>query len=205
MDDEKTNIPTTNKKLFTLPAGFDPNVRVNIAKPVSDTKAATVRTARVSLEGKIGSRVDARDYRGNGHWIADIDMGVSKAVGFVYVIRNLEKRRFYIGKKLYRSTGKVTKGQTSNWAWYTSSCNALVADALQQQKAGFEYIFIEEYVSKGALSWAETWSICHYRIPENPDMFYNTMINKISWRVKEHITSKHVERLARAIKGDPFD
>lgn len=165
---------------------------------------AAKKVQRISLEGKVGSRVDPLKYRGNGHWKADISMGTSKAIGFIYVIRNLEIGRFYIGKKFYRSEGKLTKGQTSNWAWYTSSCKDLVHDTKMQEKQGFDFIFIEEYVSRGALSWAETWSLCTYKIPERTDVFYNSLINKVSWKVREGVTPKHVDRIARALRGESF-
>jgi hypothetical protein len=199
-ENEETKVPTQK---FTLPSGFDPLVRVVVpsSKPASLGKQKTVR---VSLEGKVGSIVDARNYRGNGHWASDIEMGRSKAIGFIYVIRNLKKGRFYIGKKFYRSEGKLTKGQTSNWAWYISSCKSLAEDVKEQQKVGFDFIFIEEYYSRGALSWAETWSLCNAKITENTMSYYNTLINKVSWKVREKITTKHEERLRKALNGDDF-
>lgn len=185
------------KPKFALPAALVGNLFV--------PEKAAKKIQRVSLEGKVGSRVDALNYRGNGHWKSDISMGTSKAIGFIYVIRNLELGRFYIGKKFYRSEGKLTKGQTSNWAWYTSSCKDLVLDTKRQEKLGFDFIFIEEYVSRGALSWAETWSLCTYKIPENTAIFYNSLINKVSWKVREGVTPKHCDRLARALRGEEFD
>lgn len=205
MSNDETDILNQNSKLFSLPPSFDPTVRVPVPLNLSYTGvvAPAVRK-RTSLEGKVGSIVDARNYRGNGHWVADIEMGKSNAVGFIYVIRNLEKNRYYIGKKFYKSTGKLTRGKVSNWPWYISSCTALSDDAKSQQKLGFDFIFIEEYISKGALSWAETWSICHAKTPENTEIFYNILINKVSWKVKEKITDKHIQRLEKALKGEPM-
>lgn len=156
---------------------------------------------QVSLEGKEQSRVDRRNYRGNGHWTFDKQMGEGKAVGFIYVIRNIISDKCYLGKKLYRGTGKVNKGAESNWPWYISSAKGLSEDIKESGKEGFEFICIEEYFTKGELSWAETWSLCHVEVPTNKDIWYNTLINKVSWSLKNGITSKHKERLQMVIDG----
>jgi len=150
---------------------------------------------RVSLEGVVGSRVDRRDYRGNGHWDFPTDMGVSNAIGFIYVIRNNITGRAYIGKKFYKGTGKLNKGQSTNWAWYISSSKELSEDVKTLGKENFSFFCIEEYATKGSLSWAETWSICHVRAPEFQDKWYNLLINKVSWKVKAGITQRHLTRL----------
>jgi hypothetical protein len=173
-------------------------------RSAADILAAEKPKARrksVSLEGVEGSLVDRRNYRGNGHWKFDEDMGKSKATGFIYVIRNLNSGRLYLGKKQYKGAGKLNKGQESNWPWYISSSKELSEDVKAAGKEGFEFICIEEYVSKGALSWAETFSLCYVKAPEKRDRWYNVLINKVSWNVREGITERHMERLNKVIEG----
>ena len=150
---------------------------------------------RVSLEGKVGSKVNRTDYSRNGHWDFEQRMGDSDKLGFIYLIRNKISGRCYIGKKFYRGTGKQNKGLETNWPWYISSSKELAADIKTLGKDYFEFICIEEYKTKGALSWAETWSIVYVEAPSNQTKWYNLLINKVSWVVKEPITNRHKERL----------
>lgn len=161
-------------------------------KLLSQDKEA-IPKIRKSLEGIVGGRVNAKDYKGNGHWEFPEQMG--NGIGFIYAIINLINGRCYIGKKLYKSTGKLTKGKETNWRWYISSSKELDADIREQYKQGFRFICLEEYKSKGALSWSETWSICYVKAPENIEKWYNTLINKVSWKVKEKISERHLNRL----------
>jgi hypothetical protein len=66
-------------------------------------------------------------------------------------------------------------------------------------KENFEFIAIEQYKSKGALSYAETWSLLHAQTPVYRDKWYNVLINKISWRVTEPPTQRHRERLKQVM------
>lgn len=158
-----------------------------------------VRT-RTSLEGKENSRVRREDYVGNGHWHFDERMGIGKQIGFIYIIRNSISGRCYIGKKFYRGTGKLNKGEPTNWPWYISSSKELSTDIKQLGKDSFEFICLEEYNSKGALSWAETFSICFVEAPSNQDKWYNCLINKVSWIVREPITQRHKDRLEALVR-----
>ncbi len=161
-----------------------------VAKPVIP-KAATV-----SLEGKIGSRVDARNYRGNGHWEwSDEPLGSGKYKGFIYVIKDCVNSKLYLGKKQFVGAGKINKGVQSNWQWYISSSKELAASVKMNGKENFEFIAIEQYTSAGALSYAETWSLLHVQSPVYRDKWYNVLINKISWSVKEPPTKRHRDRL----------
>jgi len=168
------------------------------------TSIQILKKRRVSLEGVEGSITDARNYRGvdapNGHWQWDgAPLGGSQYTGFIYVIRDTNINRLYLGKKQYRGTGKLNKGQESNWRWYISSSTELSNNVKATQKTGFEYYAIEEYKAKGALSFAETWSLCHVEAPCNQHMWYNKLINKVSWVVHEGITERHKQRLSDII------
>lgn len=163
--------------------------------PLKKADLKPARKPRVSLEGKVGSRVDRDNYRGNGHWLFDETMGKSEYVGFIYAIRNKETNRSYIGKKLYVGTGKINRGLESNWPWYISSSKELAADIKAFGKSAFEFICIEEYKTKGGLSWAETWSISQVEAPTNQEKWYNVAINGVDWKVKEEITERHKQRL----------
>jgi hypothetical protein len=127
-------------------------------------------------------------------------MGEGKKLGFIYIIRNNISGRCYIGKKFYKGTGKLNKGQETNWPWYISSSKELSQDIKTLGKESFEFICLEEYTSRGALSWAETWSICAVEAPSKRDMWYNCLINKVSWVVNEPITPLHKETLRTLIR-----
>jgi hypothetical protein len=168
-----------------------------------DVKPEIGKIKRVSLEGVTGGRVNRAAYKGNGHWQFPEDLSPKDHIGFIYVIRDMENGFFYIGKKQFKGTGKINKGQESNWPWYISSCTALAEGIKQKGKEYFEYIAIEQYKTKGTLSFAETWSLCTALIPMKSVNSYNTLINKISWRCSEELTERHKERLLLAISGCP--
>ena len=173
---------------FKLPEGF--------VLPVPLAKGTPPKAAVVSLEGIIGSRVDARNYRGNGHWLwADEPLGRVGYKGFIYVIKDTINQKLYRGKKQFVGAGKLNKGIQSNWQWYISSSKELAANVKMLGKEHFEFIAIEQYRSAGALSYAETWSLLHVQAPVYRDKWYNVLINKISWAVKEPPTQRHRDRL----------
>ena len=194
MVDEAPKVPPQR---FTLPSGFDPFVRVDIPKP-APVKKQIVRT---SLEGKVGSVVDARNYRGNGHWLWDDEpLGKKPYIGFIYVIHDVLRSKLYLGKKQYEGAGVLNKGKTSNWAWYISSSKELSESIKLNGKDNFRFIAIEQYKSKGALSYAETWSLLHVQTPVHRHKWYNMLINKISWTVKEPPTQRHRDRLHKVMQ-----
>jgi hypothetical protein len=118
-------------------------------------------------------------------------------VGFVYVIRDNWMKSFYLGKKLFHGHGKHNRGMESNWRRYVSSSNLLKDMFAERPKEEFDFICLEQYKMKGALSYAETWTLCFVEAPTTTD-WYNTRIEKVSWPVKERITKRHKERLERA-------
>jgi hypothetical protein len=191
MNENETNISKKNSIVFQLPPGFSPTVRVNLPTTVP------IKKIRVSLEGKEGSIVDARNYRGNGHWEWDQQdpLGSGKYTGFIYVIKDLINAKLYLGKKQFLGAGKLNKGVQSNWQWYISSSKELSESIKLNGKDSFRFIAIEQYKSKGALSYAETWSLLHAQTPVYRHKWYNVLINKISWKVTEPPTDRHRDRL----------
>jgi hypothetical protein len=138
----------------------------------------------------------------NGHWMFDEQMG--DGMGFIYVIRDDYMGRFYLGKKLFRGHGKLNKGKESNWKKYTSSSKLLGEMFKERPRSQFSFIGIEQYQTKGTLSYSETWSLCHVEAPTS-DLWYNRLIEKVAWNVKESITDRHKDRLRRAIAMETFD
>lgn len=137
----------------------------------------------------------------NGHWIFPEQMG--EGVGFIYVIRDHVLKRCYLGKKMYYGAGKLNKGKESNWRRYTSSSKVLAELLKARPREEFEFICIEQYKTKGTLSYSETWSLCKVEAPTSNE-WYNTLIEKVSWPVKEGITARHKERLERVLLWDEF-
>lgn len=137
----------------------------------------------------------------NGHWLFPEQMG--NGIGFIYVIRDLELRRCYLGKKLFVGTGKLNKGKESNWKKYTSSSKVLAELLKQRPKEEFEFICLEQYQTKGTLSYSETWSLCAVEAPTS-NVWYNTLIEKVSWNVKEPITQRHKDRLNKILNWEDF-
>jgi len=140
----------------------------------------------------------------NGHWRFCEQMGTKEYVGFIYVIRDNYLARFYLGKKLYRGMGVANKGKESSWRKYLSSSKALEVMFKERPMEEFDFICLEQYKTKGTLSYSETWSLCFVEAPTNKT-WYNTLIEKVSWPVKEPITVRHKERLEKVIKMEPFN
>ena len=133
----------------------------------------------------------------NGHWDFPEQMG--NGVGFIYVMFDTILNRAYLGKKLYRSNSVAKRGKESDWRSYVSSSNLLKEILKERPLSEFEFICIEQYQTKGTLSYAETWSLCYVEAPTSVS-WYNTLIEKVSWPVKESITFRHKQRLSEVMK-----
>lgn len=138
----------------------------------------------------------------NGHWSFPEQMG--NGIGFIYVIKDTVLDRLYLGKKLFVGTGKLNKGKESNWRKYSSSSKLLAELLKQRPKEEFEFVCIEQYKTKGTLSYSETWSLCLVEAPTST-RWYNTLIEKVSWPVKEAITDRHKDRLYKIINNIPLE
>lgn len=137
----------------------------------------------------------------NGHWIFDKPMCNDGQFGFIYLIHDTLNNRFYIGKKQYHGTGVENAGKESNWKWYRGSCTQLKNLIRINKSDAFKFYVLEEYYIRGTLGYAESWSLMHVEAPANKGLWYNTLINEVSWVVKETITKKHRERLSAIVQG----
>jgi hypothetical protein len=131
----------------------------------------------------------------NGHWQFEDQLDYNNAAGFVYVIKDKLNGMMYIGKKFFRGAGKYNKGQQSNWRSYTSSSKSLQARMDEVGQDQFEFIIVEQYYTKGGLSWAETWSQVVVEVPSNNHIWYNRFIDKVMWKVTEPVTVRHKYKL----------
>jgi len=149
----------------------------------------------------INSTYPLRKYD-NGHWLFPEQLG--DGTGFIYVIRDNILERFYLGKKTYRGAGKLNYGKESNWKRYTSSSNTIATLLKERPPEEFDFIVLEQYKARGALSYAETWTLCLVEAPTNVT-WYNTRIEKVSWPVKERITPRHKSRLQQVVTFHKFE
>lgn len=129
----------------------------------------------------------------NGHWDFPEQMGPGH-VGFIYVIYDAYLNRAYLGKKQYVGAGVSNKGVESNWKKYTSSSPVLNELIKIRPREEFEFVCIEQYQTKSTLSYSETWSLALVEAPTTRE-WYNVLIEKVSWAVKEPISQRHKERL----------
>jgi hypothetical protein len=194
VNDETDNSGTEERPKFSLPTDLIGHIHTPPA-----TSVPIKRRRQVSLEGTLGSRVEASNYRGagreNGHWDYPETLGTASYVGFIYVIKDVVNSKLYLGKKSFRGSGVLNKGQKSNWPWYISSSKELSESVKMNGKDNFEFIAIEQYATKGGLSYAETWSLCHVHALVHKEKWYNGMIGEISWKIREPPTQRHIERL----------
>jgi hypothetical protein len=137
----------------------------------------------------------------NGHWRFDKPLGVNGEFGFIYLIRDRLADKMYIGKKQFLGAGKANRGQPTNWPWYSSSCKELCEQIRVNGKDMFEFYVLEQYKNRGTLGYAETWSLMFAETPTNRHRFYNGLVNKVSWTVKETISMKHRERLLALLQN----
>lgn len=141
-----------------------------------------------------------------GHWIAQgLQLEPDRAIGFVYLIVDLETKQKYIGKKNFAGRGKKNKGDPSNWKAYYSSSKTLQAMIEEKGKDAFAFIIIEQYFTLGGLSFSETWSQVICEIPSNNDEFLNRFIDKTTWKVTEPVTELHKKRLKYYLRKYRFE
>jgi hypothetical protein len=179
-----------------------PDIKVS----VEDLKSASsFKIEKVALNEKgqvvqsTGNRIRrSKEQEGNGHWEFPENLGGKEYFGFVYAIFDPKTKRGYIGKKQFFGTGKLNKGQDSNWRRYTSSCKELNEEIRLRGIQNFSFIVLEQYKIRGTLGWAEVWSQCIAETPTS-NVWYNGLIEKVSWTVKEAITDRHKERLSQII------
>jgi hypothetical protein len=135
----------------------------------------------------------------NGHWVFHEKMGDKNYVGFIYVIFDAYLRKAYLGKKNFRVGKGSKKGQESNWKSYISSSKYVKLMLENRPRDEFEFIVLDQYKTKGTLSYSETWSLCYVEAPTT-DNWYNVLIEKVSWPIKEKISERHKEKLDEIIR-----
>lgn len=136
----------------------------------------------------------------NGHWRwPHGQMDETGCEGFIYLVRDPMNATYYIGKKSYRTKA----GPVSNWRNYMTSAKGV--KAMMQEMDILELLVLEEYKTKGCLSWSETWSLATVLAAENARCL-NVRIEKVSWPVnKERISDRHKERLQAAVSWKDFN
>jgi hypothetical protein len=135
----------------------------------------------------------------NGIWQFPDQMGVKPYEGFIYVIVDKVLNKAYLGKKYYWGKGKLNKGEPLPWKNYKTSSKKVKAFLKDGKDEEFEFIVLEQYQTKGGLSYAETWSLCRLDTPLS-DQWLNSRIEGISWKVKEGVSDRHLQRLYDVIK-----
>jgi hypothetical protein len=135
----------------------------------------------------------------NGHWDFPEAMDTRGYVGFIYVLFDTYLKRAYLGKKFYRGNGVKNKGVESDWKKYISSSKVMKEIFAERPRDEFEFICLEQYKMRGALSYAETWSLCFVEAPTS-EQWYNTRIEKVSWNVNEPVSDRHKCRLNEVLE-----
>lgn len=164
--------------------------------PNKKVEGLTIFTEKELLTGLyLKSQKRKHTNTGNGLWDFPEEMGGKGYVGFIYLIADLKFKKLYLGRKNFRSKNLKTKGKDSGWRDYTSS-STNINDAISTRGFDdFRFFCIEQYKTVGGLGYAETWSLCYVDALCNPKLWYNGLINKVSWKVNEPVTRRHLERL----------
>ena len=126
----------------------------------------------------------------NGHWLFPVQMGATQYEGFIYVMYHRGLNLLYLGMKTYRSSS----GKTSGWRTYTSSSETVLKAMKETSHDQWDFICIEQYKTKGGLSYAETWSLCFVDAPLKKH-WLNRRIEKIEWKSQETRSIRHINRL----------
>lgn len=116
-----------------------------------------------------------------GREFQEADIGDN--IGYVYMITNLIDGRRYIGKKLfYFSKTRQVKGRKkkykapSDWPAYWSSSPELQADVERLGAANFRREILFLCKTKGTLSYIEAREQFSFRVLEQPEAWYNAII-----------------------------
>lgn len=159
-----------------------------------------MRLIRVTLDTPV-RRNSRKNLGTNGHWLFEEPLGAKGEFGFIYLIHDTLHGMMYIGKKQFVGAGKLNKGKDSDWKTYTSSCTALQKSMQDCGIEHFKFHVLEQYKIRGSLGYAETWSLMHVEALAHRDKWYNGLVNKVSWNVKQPVTQRHKERLSAIMAG----
>lgn len=117
----------------------------------------------------------------NGQPIEEIDPQYD---AFVYIITNIKTNKQYIGLKQTKfSKTKTLKGKKkrfkveSDWRDYWSSSEELKRDVITEGEQNFRREILYFCVNKAQANYLEAREQMDRRVLENPDKFYNGIIN----------------------------
>lgn len=125
-----------------------------------------------------------------GHWDVSLvgEFDARDWFGFIYLIRDRESSRSYIGKKQFRfkrsqqvARRKRKKFIDSDWKDYTSSCIPLQDDIAAFGKTRFQFIILQLCSGKAELSYLEeqyqySARVITARLSDGTPKFYNRTI-----------------------------
>jgi hypothetical protein len=125
-----------------------------------------------------------------GHWNIDLvgEFDPAEWFGFIYLIRDTETTRCYLGKKQFRFkrsrqvSGRKRKiSVDSDWKDYTSSCIPLQDDIIAFGKSRFQFIILQLCSGKAELSYLEEQyqygsRVITARLADGTPKFYNRTI-----------------------------
>jgi hypothetical protein len=118
-----------------------------------------------------------------------VDLIDDKYLAFVYLITNMQTNKKYIGLKTTKSSKtKMVKGKKkkfkveSDWRNYWSSSEELKKDLELLGEHSFKREILYFCLNKGTANYLEAREQFDHRVLENPDEWYNGIINcRVHW------------------------
>lgn len=135
------------------------------------------------------SNVILNEWVYKGKPISEYDIDLEDYEGFVYLIKNLNNNKSYIGKKTLwnrnrkqvkkkNGEGKKTKivKKQSDWKKYWGSNKWIKHDVEQSDAVNFERTILHFFKSKGESNYIEAMYQFKFEVLLNPDDWYNDWI-----------------------------
>jgi hypothetical protein len=126
-----------------------------------------------------------------GHWkYTGENVNIADYFGFVYLVINTTKNKFYIGKKQFWSYKKNTHTKTgkSLWRAYGTSSTHVQKDA--KQRDNLEYIILGVFKTRAWCNYSEAWLqmvLCSITDRDNQGerRWYNNQVSAIRFIPKQ--------------------